>query len=271
MQPCTACRSGGAPLASNAGLCPVCLLRLGLTPEPAEPSTSSDGQARWLAPIGRGPDGIVYLASDPDDPRALVTVKVVDAPVVVSRFIEAVHETMARLRTASLPRQGRLLGAERLADGRACVRAVYAPGQPLDGFVRLGAPVRAAVQALAQLCTVVSEVHRQAVVHGSIKPENVIVVTGWPRSSIALLDVGVRPALACSITEVSRPRGAHHRQEDVADLGRLVGRVLSLYPGTPECADLLNRLHCRRTESATDLLDELHVLETSLATHAQQG
>ena len=248
----------------------MCLLRLGLTPEPAEPSTSSDGQVRWVAPIGRGPDGVVYLASDADDPRTLLTVKVIDAPVVVSRFIEAVHQTVERLRTASLPRLGRVLGAERLTDGRACVRAVYAPGQPLDAFARSGAPAAAAVQALAQLCAMVSDVHRQGVVHGSIKPENVVVVTGRPRAGIALLDTGVRPALACSSSEVVPSRAAHQTDDDEADLCRLVARVLSLYPDTPECAHLVQRLACRHTGLASELADDLHALQTSLGNHAER-
>ena len=129
MKPCAHCGAEISGLREH-GLCPACLLRLGLEPDLPTPDVVIDGETyRVLGPIGRGPNGTVYLGCGVRKPRRFVTVKVIEQPIDLEVFLPLMHELLDRL-----PVSGRMHGAGRLIgtivtnDGRACVCAEYAPG-----------------------------------------------------------------------------------------------------------------------------------------------
>jgi serine/threonine protein kinase len=238
----TVCSCGAeiAGQGSEAVLCPACLLRMALEPNAfeADPSLSSE-PARLLGPVGRGPHGTVHLAFRPDDDPRFVTVKLIDAaigaPIDTEDFCERVRDLSHRL--GSLPRGGlpEFLEPGVTADARVYVVAAYVPGPSIGDYLNSGrCSASERVQLAARLCTLVADLHRHGIVHGSIKSTNVIVTESRNGPFPVLLDVGVVPAI-----NQSRPAGGDSttgtsdgQRQDVRSLQALLIELLG-HPASP--------------------------------------
>lgn len=235
----TVCRCGAeiARQGAEAVLCPACLIRLALEPNAAEADIHlSSEPARLLGPVGRGPHGTVHLAFRPHDDPRFVTVKLidsaVDAPLDVQRFCEQLRGVSRQL--SSLPRPGlpEFLEPGVTADGRVYVVAPYVPGASIVDYVttrRSSASDR--IELAARLCSLAADLHRHGIVHGSLKPTNVIVTESRMGPNPVLLDVGVVPAINCSrhITighGSQRNSGDREMTRDVQALAALLTEVL---------------------------------------------
>jgi serine/threonine protein kinase len=221
---------------SEALLCPACLIRLALEPNASEavPAFASE-HARLLGPVGRGPHGTVHLAYRPHDDPRFVTVKLIDAfieaPIDAQRFCQHVRDTSRQL--SSLPRAGlpEFLEPGVTADGRVYVVGPYVPGASIVEHVttrRSSAADR--IKLAARLCTLIADLHRHGIVHGSLKSTNVIVTESRTASFPALLDVGVLPAIAYGRGPVGgrRPETGDGEGEgrDVQALGEVLTEVV---------------------------------------------
>ena len=112
------------------------------------------------------------------------------------RFCQHVRETSRQL--SALPRAGlpEFLEPGVTTDGRVYVVGPYVPGASIVDHVttrRSSAADR--IKLAARLCTLVADLHRHGIVHGSLKSTNVIVTESRTVSFPALLDVGVVPAI----------------------------------------------------------------------------
>jgi serine/threonine protein kinase len=235
MKSCAHCGAEISGLREH-GLCPACLLRLGLEPDLPTPDVVIDGETyRVLGPIGRGPNGTVYLGCGLRKPRRFATVKVIEQPIDLEVFLPLMHELLDRLPVSGrMHGAGRLIGTKITNDGRACVCAEYAPGAAVDQYFAAPGPSRERLEVLVDICELVAEVHQGGLAHGSIKAQNVIVVPS-PRGHVpALLDVGVRPTIEASwrsrraAREAQRPADVYveARAADVDDLRSLVAGLL---------------------------------------------
>jgi serine/threonine protein kinase len=191
--------------------------------------------ARLLGPVGRGPHGTVHLAYQPHDDPRFVTVKLIDslinAPIDAQRFCEHVRDTSRQL--GSLQRAGlpEFLEPGVTADGRVYVVCPYVPGASIVDYVTTRRSSAAERNELAaRLCTLVADLHRHGIVHGSLKSTNVIVTESRTVSFPALLDVAVLPA----ITHARGPVGGRGPETgagegeacDVRALGKLLTEVV---------------------------------------------
>ncbi len=199
----TACACGADVPGQGRGtpVCPACLIRLALEPDTsAEAHDSGPEAVRLLGPVGSGPHGTVYLGYRPHDDPAFVTIKLLSAEdehsIDPDRFCQRVRELAERLE--STPRDGLPVFLEPgvTADGRIYVVAPYVAGSSIKSYLsnrRCPPSERAAVAG--RVCSLVAHLHHHGIVHGSIKPSNIIVAESAAGALPSLLDVGILPAI----------------------------------------------------------------------------
>lgn len=206
-----ACGTEVSAQGSDAVLCPACLIRLALEPNGFEdaPSIASE-PARLLGPVGRGPHGTVHLAYRPLDLLRFVTVKLIDPepnhPIDAERFCARVRHVCHQL--GSMPRAGlpEFLEAGVTADARVYFISPYVPGPSIADYVTFRHSSAAArVDLAVSVCTLVADLHQHGIVHGSIKPTNIIVTESRNGPCPVLLDVGFVPALSHSRESARSP------------------------------------------------------------------
>jgi tetratricopeptide (TPR) repeat protein len=152
------------------------------------------GPYRVVRELGHGPTSTVYLAARDDgrfDQR--VAIKLIEGemdPTLALDRIRSAHEILSRDHLSI----ARLIDAAATEDGRPYAVTEYIEGEPVDVYAdghRLSIAER--LQLFVQVCNMVSHAHRRGVIHGDLKPTNILVTaTGVPK----LLDFGSNAPLA---------------------------------------------------------------------------
>jgi WD40 repeat protein len=159
-----------------------------VVPDPVSVPPAHVGRYRILRTLGTGGMGAVYEAEQ-ENPRRTVALKVVRpgvvSPDLVRRFTREAHllgrlhhPGIAQVYEAGLAADGQPFFAMELIHGLPLVE--YARQHRLDTSARLG--------LLAQVCDAVQHAHDRGIIHGDLKPDNILVdETGQPK----VLDFGV--------------------------------------------------------------------------------
>jgi tetratricopeptide (TPR) repeat protein len=194
-----------------------------------------------------------------------VALKTIDAPSVEDRRrLEREARTLSRLRHESIVR---FLDAGAAGD-EVYFTMEHVEGMPLDRLVRGESPGPAAVRWIiavaARIASALAYVHDRGLLHGDVKPSNVMVMTGGrspeevfedPDPAIKLLDFGLtreREAAAHSggkragtplymSPECLRGDVAVDERSDVYSLGALLYHFLAARPPFPTVAAALSR------------------------------
>lgn len=172
------------------------------------PEGSRIGPYRLGHPIGRGGMGLVYLAvRDDGSYHKRVAIKLLRGtpePALLHRFrIE--RQTLAAL---DHPNIIRLLDGGHSSDGNPYLVTEYIQGPTIDAYCRQSAPsLEERLRLFQSVCAAVSCAHQNLVIHGDIKPANILVgADGAPR----LIDFGaatlLNPELGSDTTEPSEQR-----------------------------------------------------------------
>ena len=196
-----------------AGLCPVCLMKEGVRPDPEGDRLRRALQAklghqyRVLRLLGRGGMGAVYLARDLSLERE-VAIKVVKQ----ASDEKSMHERFRReARTAARLSHPNIvpLYAFGEVEGMPYFVMGYVRGESLaDRLHREGTiPEEEAQRMLAEVADALDHAHRQGVVHRDVKPDNVLLDDETGRA--LLTDFGVAKGVS--------------RGETVTQQGNLVG------------------------------------------------
>jgi len=257
------CISCGRELSTRlGGLCAACLLRSALEADVA-PGLKSP-KARVIAPIGRGPHATVYLAQGPKGHQDLMTLKVFEEQLDSSTFIAHIEALIRKLRTFPAAASVTIVEGGQTENGTVWVLARYVPGASIDAFCRLSGSGNFDRRTLvARLCLLVSEMHRVDIVHGSIKPSNVIVTAGSDGPEVVLLDTGLQLALetARSIADAGTQErdDVPNRRRDLLALHALVVDLLGGgdLGAAPESIRALAR---RRYASASELAEDITLI-----------
>jgi eukaryotic-like serine/threonine-protein kinase len=139
--------------------------------------------------LGHGAGGEVYLARDafaPGRPVALKTLRVDEGQLVAALRRE--FQVLAALRHPQLAQVfdfGRI-PAEEPGGPVTFMTREYLEGQPLTSAVD-GASLRRVAELVIALCRALEPLHQSGLVHGDLKPDNVIVDSGQVR----LIDFGL--------------------------------------------------------------------------------
>jgi serine/threonine protein kinase len=159
----------------------------------------------------------------PEDDPQLVTVKVIDAPTDVSRFCECLTMTGSALDSLRHPAVAAILNVGITGDGHAFVVAPYIPSLSLRNYVNgRSTDVASRAKLAGRLCSAVADLHDAGVVHGSLKPTNVIVLGSTDGPRPILLDTGTVTAIEYGLIGASRATP----ERDCRELHRLLGDVL---------------------------------------------
>ena len=214
----TRCRTCGAELipgAGSGGLCPRCLLRLGLQPasEGTESSQSTKapdcqpdrleriGSYRILETLGEGGMGIVYLAEQVEPIRRRVALKVVklgmDTREVLARF-DAERQALAVM---SHPNVAKVFDAGVTEQGRPYFAMEYVPGIRITEYCDMRClPVRERLELFTKVCAAIQHAHQKGVVHRDIKPSNVLVASEDGKAVPKVIDFGLAKAMGQQLT-----------------------------------------------------------------------
>jgi tetratricopeptide (TPR) repeat protein len=140
--------------------------------------------------LGEGGMGAVYLARREMDgfamPVAIKLIRWAAFSESVARRFRMERQILARLHHPNIPL---LVDGGVTVEGLPYLVTEYVEGQPLDGYLRshpLG--LRARLDLFLEICSAVAEAHRNLIVHGDLKPSNVLVT---PDGHVKLLDFGI--------------------------------------------------------------------------------
>jgi hypothetical protein len=202
--------------------------------------------------LGAGAHGKVYLARRPPL-DGYVAVKLLRPGPGMNEFVEQVRREAGRARRIPSPHVVSVFDAGRIEGGPFYVEmSVCAdPDEESPGSIRIGRSLREAQPGLAadeaarlveDLARAVHAAHRTGVVHGDVKPENVLLTPETRR--VMLADFGIATSLAASAAagatavgtvaymapEQYRDRLAPSEASDVYTLG---GTLYFLLSGVP--------------------------------------
>lgn len=147
--------------------------------------------------VARGGQGIVYEAVHAVTGRRLAVKRLLalDDPTARQRF-ERECDALGRL---DHPNIVRLLGVEHTGTGEPALIAEWIEGLPLDAWAEsVQRSVPEIVDVMAGVCEGVAHGHFRGVVHGDLKPANILITQGDRRPVI--VDYGLARCLAASAT-----------------------------------------------------------------------
>jgi len=239
------CASCGLPLdpPGPGGLCPVCLLKMGLEaaegPDTAGAPTSAGpaagampgtiGPYHLLQVIGEGGMGLVYLAEQRQPLVRRVALKLIkpgmDTREVLARF-EAERQTLALM---DHPNIARVLDAGLGPGGRPYFVMEYVAGIPITDYCdrhRLRNAER--LQIFLQVCAALQHAHQKGIIHRDLKPSNILVTVQDGKPVPKVIDFGIAKATRQSSLE----RAAF------TQLGMLIGTPEYISPEQAEAGGL---------------------------------
>jgi len=196
------------------------------------PAGSRLGPFEIVRKIGAGGSGTVYLAQRIEEFEQTVAVKVVRAD---ERLRERFRSERNFLSMLEHPGIARIIDGGESEGGVLWSAMEYVDGKPIDRYCDdAGADWRSRLMLMIRVCDAVQFAHQQLVVHGDIKPNNILVDgSGVPR----LLDFGIatragdgEPALGFTPAYASPEQVAGIRltaSSDVYQLGALLADLIS--------------------------------------------
>jgi serine/threonine-protein kinase len=229
--------------------------------------------------IARGPLGVVFRGEDASDGRS-VAMRMLEPSLLASP--QVVSAVAAELKAVSQVSHPNLVKVIALMEwqGRRCVVTEYVAGRNFKDALESGR--RMAFQQVHALGRVIAQalsfLHEKELVHGSLRPSNVMVASGVIK--LADLGLGRLARSAAPTPSYNAPEGGPSRADDLFALCAVLYHLLTgthplsqpqgaglplpstLAPGVPEAMDklLLRGLHPRaelRLTSAADLSREL--------------
>jgi serine/threonine protein kinase len=208
--------------------------------------------------LGSGGMGKVYLARRVDGQfDQTVALKVMAAHLAGEEFVHSFRNERQLLAALAHPNITRLLDGGVASSGDPYLVMEYIEGQPLDQYCdQRKLPVEARIRLFLQVCDAVEFAHRNLIVHGDLKPANILVTAD---GTVKLLDFGTAKLLRDPDGKVTQfalltPRYASPEQlrgelintlSDVFSLGVILYEMLTgAWPfGDPKSnADALDRI-----------------------------
>ncbi len=227
------CPDCGRPLprGSPDGMCPHCLLGLGIerpagaTPAPRSgpvdesPAAAARGDAqrvslaneqpgqcigryRLLEAIGEGGFGVVWLAEQLEPVRRRVALKIIklgmDTREVIARF-EAERQALARMEH---PNIARVFDGGATAGGRPYFVMELVKGVSITEYcdaARL--TTRDRLTLFLDVCQAVQHAHQKGIIHRDLKPSNVLVTEQDGRRVPKVIDFGIARATEQALTD----------------------------------------------------------------------
>ncbi len=200
------CGDCGEPLGADArGLCPRCLVRLGvdLNTGGSIGEGTTIGRYTLLEKIGEGGFGDVFLAEQFEPVKRKVAFKIIkpgmDTREVVARF-EAERQALALM---DHPHIAKVLDGGTTDSGRPYfVMELVREGAPITEYCDAHALSTAdRLQLFIQVCHAIQHAHQKGIIHRDLKPGNILVASVDGKPVARIIDFGVAKALGQKLTE----------------------------------------------------------------------
>jgi WD40 repeat protein/serine/threonine protein kinase len=199
---CSECGTSVGTEGPGAGLCPQCLLILGLDARtaPEDHECIADGEPyagpyRLLKLLGEGGMGLVYLAEQTEPIHRTVALKLIklgmDTPAVIARF-DSERQALAMM---DHPNVAQIYDGGATWRGRPYFVMEYVPGVPIGTFLqnhRLN--TRERLELFVQVANGVQHAHEKGIIHRDLKPSNVLVTVQDGRAVPKIIDFGLAKA-----------------------------------------------------------------------------
>lgn len=172
----------------------------------------------WIAEaeVGRGGTARVFRARHREDASLRAALKLLKPGVGSAEIREGWELERRVLAGLDVPGVARLLGAGTSETVGPWIATEWVEGEPIDAaLMHAGASFDDRLRLLEQLCRTLHAVHQRGVVHGDVRPENVLATGEGDGLRCTVVDFG----LAGAETEVDVRR-------DVGGLGEIVDTVL---------------------------------------------
>jgi serine/threonine protein kinase len=185
----------------------------------------------------------VHLAIRPDDDPQLVTVKVIDVVTDPHGFCERMRQTGIALDSLRHPGIPELVQIGVTAGAQPFVVASYVAGSAFrDYLIRRRGAVSDRAHVAAQLSSLVADLHRHGIVHGSLKPSNVIVSESDEGPLPFVLDTGIVAAIEGDVDGATVATQARDEGQLHALLAEVLSDLSGLAKGTESAAELAEML-----------------------------
>ncbi len=219
------CQQCGAdlPVESPAGLCPACLLQIGLDRPAPDVTTSSEKSAHRAAPnltlrldmssvvagdksgdrvgpykllqqIGEGGMGTVWMAEQ-QNPYRRVAIKLVKIGMDTKQVLARFHAEQQALALMDHPNIARVFDAGATDNGRPYFVMELVRGIPITTYCdREKLTTKERLDLLVKVCQGVQHAHQKGVIHRDIKPSNVLVTMMDGEAVPKIIDFGIAKA-----------------------------------------------------------------------------
>jgi serine/threonine protein kinase/tetratricopeptide (TPR) repeat protein len=157
---------------------------------PAEADPERAGPYRIVRRLGEGGMGVVYLAErDDGEYRQQVAVKVMKPGADTAGFARRFRRDRQVLAELQHPNIARLIDSGTASNGQLYYVMEYVDGLSVTTYARdHKLTVRQRLQIFRHICSAVTHAHRKLIIHGDIKPGNILVAA---RGTPKLLDFGL--------------------------------------------------------------------------------
>jgi serine/threonine protein kinase len=157
---------------------------------PAEADPERAGPYRIVRRLGEGGMGVVYLAErDDGEYRQQVAVKVMKPGADTAGFARRFRRERQVLAELQHPNIARLIDSGTASNGQLYYVMEYVDGLSVTTYARdHKLTVRQRLQIFRHICSAVTHAHRKLIIHGDIKPGNILVAA---RGTPKLLDFGL--------------------------------------------------------------------------------
>jgi eukaryotic-like serine/threonine-protein kinase len=187
------------------------------------------GRYRLVQKLGEGGCGVVYLAEQLEPVRRSVALKIIklgmETRSVIARF-EAERQALAMM---DHPNIAHVLDAGATARGSPYFVMELVRGVKITQFCdeeRLSVPER--LRLFIQICQAIQHAHQKGIIHGDIKPSNVLVIRQDDTPTPKVIDFGISRA-----TEVRLADRLH-----VTSHGQFIGTPIYMSPEQAEAGAL---------------------------------
>ncbi len=161
------------------------------------------GRYRLLQRLGDGGCGVVYLAEQEEPVRRAVALKIIrlgmETERVISRF-EAERQALAMM---DHPNIARVFDAGETVGGSPYFVMEHVRGEALTDYCRdhqLGIVAR--LELFIQVCRAIQHAHQKGIIHGDIKPSNIIVSEHDGAAIPRVIDFGIARATEAGFSEM---------------------------------------------------------------------
>jgi serine/threonine protein kinase len=198
------------------------------------------------ARLGRGGLSVLFEVTHPDGEEPLAMKVITDARLQHDLAADAIYTHAKSVATVDSPHVVRTLDAGRLPSGEPFVVMEQLDGEDLEVRLRNAPegrlPIAEAIELMLQACDGLTEAHAAGIVHGDIKPANLLVVRHRRGPCLRIIDFAPSvprasapddPLVTCSPGYASPEQlGARKEVDGRADVWALGAVLYELVTGT---------------------------------------